>query len=95
MQVVLDCKAGYGICISHMAQKSDAVSTIFCSKCRTIHSLGIAIFFLEGLLTLQLEIGITSTTVWSLVVEVKIFWIIVNILSFLMLIIICLKAYLS
>lgn len=70
-QAISDCEAVCDICSSHMAQKNDAVSTIFCSNCRIVHSLVIAIFF-ECVLT-QREIGITNTTVWGLVAEVKIF----------------------
>ena len=61
MQTLSDCKAVCCICGTRMAQKNDAVSTIFCSNCRIVRSLVIAIFFLECVLT-QREIGITNAT---------------------------------
>ena len=88
MQTLSDCKTVYGICDIHMAQKNYAVSTIFCSNCRIVHSLVIAIFFLQCVLT-QRETGITNATICGLVGEVKIFLIhCEHLLSFLMLIII-------
>lgn len=55
-----------------MLKKNDAVSIIFCSNFRIVHSLDRAVLFLECILT-QKEIGITSATVWVPVAEVKIF----------------------
>lgn len=58
-----DSEVVYGICGTHMLKKkSDLISIIFCSNHRIVHSLVIAILFLEYVLT-QREVGITNATV--------------------------------